>query len=265
MKINTIYTLHNSYMPPNQIRVRKQNRNEKYICIKKKSPLLITVLVTILFILTNLQYVKGQTNEKYFSFNPISKVEFRNAFKTNYNAPIVTSVSDSTKLEKAFKAIEKTYDENEKQLALHELCDSPRCLTSFEAFYPTLNLYLFHIQDYHYEKAVFVFADTNELASHYARFRGSYGVMSKDGLWVGLQRDGSDNYLQLEICKSSEHGIWSLFKFDFAATDINLDYGDKSIPIIFWADKNTIYISTQEYDQENNRELLKYYSIKFDY
>ena len=248
-------------MPPNQIRVQYQNRANKPNCVKRG---LHAFIVFILFLLTNLQYVKGQTNEKHFSFKPISEAEYINAYKTNYDAQLVTSVLDA-KLDDAFKAIEKTYDANENQLASDELCDSPRCLTSFEAFYPNLNLYLFHILDYHYEKAVFVFSDTNEMASNYARFRGSYGAMSKDGLWVGLQRDGSDNCLQMEICKSYEHGIWSLFKFDFAGTDINFDYQVKNIPVIYWANKNTIYISAQEYDQENKRELLKYYSIRFEY
>ena len=247
-------------MPPNQIRVQNQNRSNKPNCVKRG---LLALIVFAIF-LSSLQYVKAQTDEKHFSFKPISETEFKNGFKSNYDAQLVTTVSDE-KLNTAFKAIEKTYDANEKQLAADELCDSPRCLTSFEGFYPTLNLYLFHILDYHYEKAVFVFADTNEMASNYKRFRGSYGAMSKDGLWVGLQRNGSDNYLQMEICKSSEHGIWSLFKFDFAGTDINYDYQDKKIPVIYWANKKTIHISAQEYDRENRRVLLKYYSISFEY
>jgi len=72
--------------------------------------------------------------------------------------------------------------------------------------------YLFYIDDYHYEKACFVFASTNVLASGYQRFRGSYGVMSKDGLWVGLERQDCDSFLQIEISKSSKAGVWSLFQ-----------------------------------------------------
>lgn len=198
---------------------------------------------------------------KEFTFTPIDELEFRNALAKNYNAPFVTKIADSSQIEKAFRAIEKTYNESEKELAKRELCNSPRCLTSFEAYYPTLDLFLFYILDNHYSKASFVFASTNEIASGHQRFRGSFGVMSKDGHWVGLERGGSDNHLQIEICKTSKDGVWSLFKFDFTGNDIS----EEEKTAVFWAGKNTIYISTRDLDQQNNKELLKYYSIKFEY
>ncbi len=228
-----------------------------------KSKFLRIFIIVVLFANIYIQPVNAQENKRFFTFNPITitEVEFRNALKNNYNAPFETEISDSTKLKKAFESIEKTYNESEKELAKRELCNSPRCLTSFKAYYPALNLYLFYILDYHYEKASFVFASTNKMASGYQRFRGSYGVMSNDGLWVGLERNDSDNFLQMEICKSSKNGIWSLFTFDFTGIDINLD--EKTA--MFWADKNTIYIATYEYDQQNDNTLSKYYAIKFGY
>jgi hypothetical protein len=204
--------------------------------------------------------IQLKENRRFFTFTPITEVEFRNALINNYNAPFVTKITDTTKLEKAFKSIEKTYNDSEKELAGHELCKSPRCLTSFKAYFPTLDLYLFNILDYNYVKASFVFASTNEMASGYHRFRGDYGVMSKDGLWVGLERQDCDNFLQIEICKSSKNGIWKLFTFDFTSVDIN----EQEKTPMFWADKNTIYIATQEYDQHNDKELSKYYAIKFE-
>ncbi len=227
----------------------------------KSTFLRILILVAILFSYTDLQSVKAQGNRVFFTFNPISEAEFRKALKDNCNAQFVTEIGDLKKLEKAFLSIEKTYNESEIELAESELCNTPRCLTSFKAYYPTLDLYLFYIDDYHYEKACFVFASTNVLASGYQRFRGSYGVMSKDGLWVGLERQDCDNFLQIEISKSSKAGVWSLFKFDSVGIDIN---DDEETPI-FWADINTIYIATHDYDKQNDKYLSKYYAIKFQY
>ena len=221
----------------------------------------LVVLVTILFAITDFQPVKAQENQRFFTFKSITEVEFRKALKNNFNASFETKIADSTKLEKAFESIEKTYNEDEKELAGHELCKSPRCLTSFKAYYPSLNLYLFYIYDYHYEKASFVFANTNEMASDYQRFRGSYGVMSKDGLWVGLERNDCDNFLQMEICKTSKLGVWSLFTFDFKNIDIN----EAEETAMFWADKNTIYIASREYEQQNKKDLFKFYAIKFEF
>lgn len=87
--------------------------------------------------------------------------------------------------------------------------------------------------------------------------------MSKDGYWVGLERGDCDNFLQIEICGYSKKGVWSFLKFDFVGIDINVFDKDESVSSLFWSDKNTIYIATQEYDK-NNKQLFKYYSIKFD-
>jgi hypothetical protein len=198
-------------------------------------------------------------SRNFFTYAPITEVEFRNAFRNNYNAPFVTKIADTTQIEKGLAAIDKTYNDIERELAENELCKSPKCLTSFKAYYPTLDFCLFHILNYHYAKAIFVFASTNEMASGYSRFRGDYGVMSKDGLWVGLERQDADNYLQIEICKSSKRGIWSLLKFDFTAVDIN---EKEKIPM-FWAKKNTIYIAVKEYDHPNHKDLSQYYAIQF--
>lgn len=229
-------------------------------------PLIATLLLTSCSNSTNGQTLKSdslklQENRRFFNFTPITEVEFRTALKNNYNAPFVTKIADTTKLEKSFRSIEKTYNDDEKELAKSELCNSPRCLTSFEAYYPTLDLYLFDILDYHYAKTIFVFASTNEMASGYRRFRGEYGVMSNDGLWIGLERGDCDNYLQIEICKTSKRGVWSLFIFDF--TDIDINEEEKTT--MFWADKNTIYIATRENNQQNDKKLSKYYSINFEY
>lgn len=210
---------------------------------------------------SNRKSTNSLENKQFFTFKPISEIEFREAYKNNYNATLITQIDDTTKLEKAFEAIEKTYNESEKELAGHELCETPRCLTMFKAYYPTLDLFLFNILDYHYSKASFVFASSNEMASGHKRFRGEYGVMSTDGLWVGLERRGSDNFLQIEICKSSKNGVWTLFSFDFTYIDIN----EEEKNAMFWADKNTIYLASREYDNQNDQLLTKYYSIKFEY
>ena len=220
-----------------------------------------TLLLTSWSNLTNAQtHISDSLKSRhFFTFKPITEVEFRNASKNNYNAPFVTKIADTTQIEKGFSAIDKTYNDSERELAGHELCKSPRCLTSFKAYYPSLDFYLFHILDYHYSKAIFLFASTNEMASGYRRFRGDYGVMSKEGLWVGLEKQDADNYLQIEICKSSKRGVWSLFTFDFTSVDIN---EKEKIPM-FWADKNTIYIAVKEYDQLNDKDLSQYYAIRF--
>ena len=201
-----------------------------------------------------------QERSRFFSFTPITEVEYRNGFKNNYNATLETKIIDTAKLEKAFKSIEKTYSLSEKELAKRELCISPRCLTFYKGSYPSLDLNLFYIFDLHYPKACFVFGSTNEMASANRRFRGDFGVMSKNGIWVGLERQDCDNFLQIEICKSSKIGVWSIFKFDFANIDINQD---EKFPM-FWASKNTIYIATKDFDPKNGQRLLKYYAIKFD-
>lgn len=148
----------------------------------------LTFIATLLLIIcitsTNAQTLESDSvkSRHFFTFTPITEVEFRNGLKNSYNAPFETKIADTTQIEKGLAAIDKTYNDSEKELAEHELCKSPRCLTSFKAYYPTLDFYLFHVLDYHYAKAIFVFASTNEMASGYRRFRGDYGVMSKDGL-----------------------------------------------------------------------------------
>lgn len=226
-------------------------------CCKLRKLIYLRIVCVFLFAYIAFHSANAQENSSFFTFMPISEVKFRTAFKNNYNASFITEIDDSTKLEKAFDAIAKTYNEEEKKLAEDELCNSPRCLTSFQAYYPTLDLYLFFIQDYHYEKASFVVASTNEILSRYRRFRGSYGVMSKDGLWVGLERQDCDNSLQLEICKCSKKGVWSLITFNFASVDIN----DVENPVMFWAERNTIYIAVSE---RKDQMPPKYYAITFE-
>ena len=222
-----------------------------------------------LFLASFSNWTNAQTNKTeilqleeyklFFSFTSITEMEFRSALTNIYNASFVTKINDTTKLEKAFKSIEKTYNNSEKELAVEELCKSPRCLTSFKAYYPTLNLYLFYILEMHYPKAVFVNSNTSEMASGYDRFRGDYGVMSKNGQWIGLERQGSDNYLQIEICESSKNTISKSISFDFTSVDIN----EKEKTPIFWVDKNTIFIAVKEYDKLNNKLLSLFYAIKF--
>ena len=222
------------------------------------------LLITITFVFAFIILSNAQENKRFFTFKSISEVDFKTAYNNNYNAKFVTEIEDSTKLEKAFESIAKTYSRWEKEFAESELCSSPRCLTSFEAYYPNLNLYLFYILNYHYENACFVFANTNEMASGYQRYRASYGVMSKDGLWVGLERQDCDSFLQLEICKTSKRGVWTILRFDLTDIDINEYERGKNIPVMFWANKNTIYISAIEYDG-NNKQVSNFYSITFDY
>ena len=85
--------------------------------------------------------------------------------------------------------------------------------------------------------------------------------MSKNGLWVGLERQDCDNYLQIEICQITERGAWAIVDFDFKTMDIN----DEEKEPIFWADENTIYLANIEYNQNEKGELKKFYKIKFDY
>ena len=107
----------------------------------------IVVVFALLFSYFNIQISKAQDNNRLFTFKPISEKIFRNALINNYNAPFITETADSSKLKKAFESIDKTYNDSEKELAESELCKSPRCLTSFKAYYSELNLYLFYIQD----------------------------------------------------------------------------------------------------------------------
>jgi hypothetical protein len=244
--------------------------NKKNNILKLRVPITLSFIATLFLLGFNspihsqtikTDSIKPEEKRRFFTFTPITEAEFRNALENNYNAPFTTQIEDTTKLEKAFEPIAKTYNEDEHFFAESELCESPRCLTHFKAYYPTLDLYLFTILEINYEKAVFVFAGSNKMASGRNRFRGSYGVMSKDGLWVGLKRDDCDNNLQIEICKSSEIGVWSVFTFDFTYIDINFE----KKPALFWADKNTIYLETLRYEPELKDPILEYYSIVFEY
>lgn len=206
--------------------------------------------------------IKAQENVRFFKLSQITEMDFKNTWNNNYNAKYIDKLKDSVKLEKAYKSIDKTYTKEEIELAGHELI-KPRGLTSFQGYYPSQDLYVFLIADNHYEKACFVKASTNEMSSIY-RFRGSHGVMSKDGLWVGIEQGDCDNYFQIEVCKSSEFGTGSIFKFDFSYMKFNLYNSMESIPVIFWADKNTIYISTEIRDKKGN-QVFQYHSLTFGY
>ena len=218
--------------------------------MKQLSLLILTIILSL--------GLKAQDKNCFFKLEAISEKEYESAFQNNYNASFVAKINDSTKIEKAFNAIAKTYNEDEKELSEGELT-TPRELTEFKAYYPTLKTYLFYIQDYHYEKACFVSSLTNKVLSPY-RFRGSYGVMSKDGIWVGLERGDCDNYFQMQICKVTNENAISIIKFDYLYLDIY--YEEK--PSMFWAKKNTIYISTIGYDKQE-KPVQNYYSIEFEY
>lgn len=215
--------------------------------------------MTVICFLTILT-VNGQDVNRSFNFNQISETQFKTAFEKNFNAIPIQTI-DSSRLERAQQLIDKTYTQQEKDLAESELCESPRCLTSFYGYYPNLDILVFQIQDYHFENAVFLKDNENFPNKWLNRFNGSYGVMSKIGLWVGLEREDSDNYLQIEICQISERGTWSIIEFDFKTIDIN---GEEKEPI-FWVDENTIYLATLEYSTTDNEVQKRYYEIKFDY
>lgn len=215
----------------------------------------ILMVICLLTILT----VNGQEDSKSFNFNEISENKFRTAIKTNFNAIPIQRI-DSSKVKRALRLIDKTYTKQEIELAENELCTSPRCLTSLFGYYPNLDILVFQIQDYHFKNVVFLKDNENFPNKFINRFNGSYGVMSKNGYWVGLERQGSDNYLQVEICQITEKGAWTFLEFNFKAIDIN----DKEKEPIFWVNANTIYIATIEFDKTKKQTLKKFYEIKFD-
>jgi hypothetical protein len=217
------------------------------------------LILTLIFSLG----LQSQQKNVSFRLKPITEKEYKKAYNNNYNAPFQTKISDNAKLELAFNSIAETYTEEEKELADRELT-TPEKLTEFKAYYPKLQTYLFFIQNYHYENACFVSTLTNNLLS-INRFRGSFGVMSKDGFWVGLERGDCDNYLQIELCEITNKYAISIINFDVKFLDINED-NDK-IPSIFWAKKNTIYLSTIRYHNEeiSSKPIYEYYSIEFEY
>jgi uncharacterized protein YifN (PemK superfamily) len=213
-------------------------------------------LVMILLKLITISELTAQINSALFVIKPISKEEYQNGYKNNYNAEI-SEINDTSLIEKAFEAISKTYNEDEIEFANREIITT-REITSFESYYPLLNIYLFYIQDYHYEKACFVSALTNQVLSSH-RYRGSFGVMSKDGRWIGLERGDCDNYLQLEICEITNEYATSIYKFDYKNLDIYFDYKSK-IPPMFWAKKNTVYISTRAHGKDD-KSNIEYYAL----
>ena len=216
-------------------------------------------ILTVICFLTFLT-VNGQDLNRSFNFNQISETQFKTAFEKNFNAIPVQSI-DSIRLEKALQLIAKTYTQQEIDLGKNELCESPRCLTSFYGYYPNLDILVFHIQDNHFENAVFLKDNKNFQTKRINRFNGSLGVMSKSGLWVGLERRGSDNYLQIEICQITERGTLSIIEFNFKTVDIN--HNEKEP--IFWVNENTFYLATIEYSNIEKEEQKKFYEIIFEY
>ncbi|MDD3667503.1 MAG: hypothetical protein PHY75_01975 [Bacteroidales bacterium] len=221
-------------------------------------------LLIILLLFTLSIHLNAQDKNNVLKIEKISERQFKSAFNKNYNAIFITTIHDSLKIESAYDEIAKTYNDEEKELAERELIKT-RELTDFIGYYPTLKTYLFFIQDYHYEKACFVSSISNKVLSH-NRFRGSYGVMSKDGFWIGLERWDCDNYFQMEICKVTSEYVSSIIKFDYQYFDIYEDLNN-NMPLMFWAKKNTIYISTIRHDTKDisSKPILGYYSIEFEY
>jgi AraC-like DNA-binding protein len=204
--------------------------------------------------------VTGQEVSRSFNFNQISETEFKTAFESNFNANPVQTI-DSTRLEKAQQIIDKSYTQQEIDLAAKELCKSPRCLTNFYGYYTNLDILVFLIQEYHFENAVFLKDNEGFPKKWINRFNGSYGVMSKSGIWVGLERQDADNYLQIEICQITERGAWTILEFDFKTIDINSDEKEP----VFWVNENTIYIATIEFNKTKNEGQKKFYEIEFEY
>ena len=213
-------------------------------------------VILVMYLLFNFSLTIGQERGKSFTFKQISEIIFREAFIDNFNA-IPIQLNDSIRLEKALQLIDKTYSQYEIDFAESELCESPRCLTTFQGYYKNLDILVFFIQDYHFENAVFIKENKEFIDTKLSRINGSYGVMSKKGLWIGLERNDCDNYLQIEICQILKRGTWPIIKFDFTNIDIN---PDEKEPII-WVNENTIYIATIEFSDTANRGQKRFYKI----
>jgi len=218
-----------------------------------------SAILTIICCLT-FSTVKGQEGKRSFSFKPINEEVFRKGLSDNFNAQSVKTI-DTLELKKMMELIDKSYDQHEIDLAERELCESPKCLTSFYGYYPDLNIVVFFIQDDHFENAVFIKDTESFIDTRLNRFNGSFGVMSKSGLWVGLESQGSDNYLQIEICQITDRGTWTITGFDLKTININPDEKEP----IFWVNDNTIYLATIEYNDSENEGQKTFYEIKFDY
>jgi hypothetical protein len=203
--------------------------------------------------------IKNVSGNWNITLNSISPEEFKAAELLHDNEPYVTTVDDSVKLEMALSKIDKTYTDSEKELAREELCNSPRCLTIFKAYYPGQNLYLFNIKENHTAKATFVRSGTNEIVSGNERAYGDFGVLSKTGYWVGLKREDSDNYLKLEVSRFIDARLSLQFSVDFTSIDIN---ENEKMPV-FWSGSNTIYVSAEEPGEAGPSEKPVYYVIKF--
>jgi hypothetical protein len=216
-------------------------------------------ILTVIF-LSFFVTVNGQKVSRSFNFNQISETKFKTAFEKNFNAIFYKTI-DSSRLEKAQQLIDKTYTQQEIELAANDLCKSPRCLTNFYGYYPNLDILVFLIQDYHFENAVFLKDNEDSPKKWISRFNGSCGVMSKNGMWVGLERQDTDNYLQIEICQITEKGSWSIVEFEFKTLDIN--HNEKEP--IFWGNENTIYLAIIEYSDMEKEKQKKFYEIIFEY
>ncbi|MCB9022410.1 MAG: hypothetical protein H6548_09840, partial [Chitinophagales bacterium] len=95
--------------------------------------------------------------------------------------------------------------------------------------------------------------------SSFDRFYGTFGAMSKNGFWVGLKREGSDNYLQAEICKVSDTGTSSILQFKFSLTDINEAENEP----IFWVNENSFYLAVIDSNNSEKKDQ-QFYEISFN-
>ncbi|HQU76735.1 MAG TPA: hypothetical protein PK742_08845 [Chitinophagales bacterium] len=218
----------------------------------------VLILVATALLVFGSEIANAQEPGYSFNFRQISESEFRATQRNNYNATTVATL-DSIDLEKAFELIDDTYQQDELILAERELCKSPRCLTAFHGLYPNLGILAFFIQDLHYEKVIFLPASLDDSYSSFDRFYGTFGAMSKNGFWVGLKREGSDNYLQAEICKVSDTGTSSILQFKFSLTDINEAENEP----IFWVNENSFYLAVIDSNNSEKKDQ-QFYEISFN-
>jgi hypothetical protein len=95
--------------------------NKKNNILKLRVPITLSFIATLFLLGFNspihsqtikTDSIKPEEKRRFFTFTPITEAEFRNALENNYNAPFTTQIEDTTKLEKAFEAIAKTYNES---------------------------------------------------------------------------------------------------------------------------------------------------------